>query len=163
MQIVNINYRGYLNRTIDLHDFYKKFSNSTYYPLRPHMVRIKDENATILFFNSGKFRVMGCNSLKNAKTSIQKYSDQSFNPKLKVQSMTAKMKLKHEVNVYKLSEKIKCFYEPELFPAVTITKYSPVIVNVFKSGTVIVCGVKKHKVLKDIKKEIINVCSECKL
>ena len=99
MQIVNINYRGYLNRTIDLHDFYKKFSNSTYYPLRPNMVRIKDENATILFFNSGRFRVMGCNSLKNAKTRIQKYSDQSFNPKLKVQSMTAKMKLNHEVNV----------------------------------------------------------------
>ena len=94
MQIVNINYRGYLNRSLDLQDFYKKFNNSTYYPLRPHMVRVKDENATILFFNSGKFRVIGCNSLKNAKTSIQKYSDQLFNPKLKLQSMTAKMKLK---------------------------------------------------------------------
>ena len=163
MEIVNINYRGCLNHAIDLEDFYKKFSNSVYFPVRPSMVRVKDENATILFFNSGKFRVMGCNSIKNAKTCVQKYIDQPSNPKLKLQSMTAKMKLNHDVNVYKLAEKVKCFYKPELFPAVTITKYKPIIVNVFKSGSIVVCGAKNHKILKSIKKEIINVCSDCKL
>jgi len=163
MEIVNINYRGCLNHAIDLQDLVKEFSNSVYYPIRPRMVRIKDDKATILFFNSGKFRVMGCKSLSNAITCVQKYTDQIKNPKLKLQSMTAKMKLNHDVNVYKLAEKVKCFYEPELFPAVTITKYKPIIVNVFKSGSVIVCGVKKQEILKMIKKDIINVCSDCKL
>ena len=72
MEIVNINYRGCLNHAIDLEEFYKKFSNSVYFPVRPSMVRVKDDNATILFFNSGKFRVMGCNSLKNAKNMCSK-------------------------------------------------------------------------------------------
>ena len=50
MEIVNINYRGSLNRAIDLEEFAKLFPNSQYYPSRPCMVRIKDENVTILFF-----------------------------------------------------------------------------------------------------------------
>ena len=77
--------------------------------------------------------------------------------------MTAKMKLDYEINVYKLAENVKSFYEPELLPAVTITKYRPAIVNVFKSGVIIVCGVKKLDLLDIIAKETINVCSECKL
>jgi len=161
MEIVNINYRGNLNQAIDLEELAKIFSNSEYYPSRPCMVRIKDEDATILFFNSGKFRVMGCKSLFDALFSTQKYIKHV--PVLKIQSMTAKMKLDYEINVYKLAEKVKSFYEPELFPAVTITKYRPAIVNVFKSGVIIVCGVKKLALLDTIAKETINVCSECKL
>ena len=125
MEIVNISYRGSLNRTIDLEKFAKLFPNSQYYPSRPCMVRIKDEGATLLFFNSGKFRVMGCKNLFDAIFSVNKYIE--YAAELELQSMTAKMKLDYEINVYKLAEKVKSFYEPELFPAVAITKYHPVI------------------------------------
>src|SRR5277367_4568542 len=55
--VVNVNYRGKLKKPIDL----KKINvvNSKYYTT-PHQVVIKDENGTLIFFSSGKFRIMGC-------------------------------------------------------------------------------------------------------
>ena len=41
-----------------------------------------------------------------------------------------------------MSMRIKCCYEPELFPALRVTKYDPLCVNVFPSGKIVILGIK---------------------
>ena len=45
-------------------------------------------------------------------------------------------------NLYKLAKVTKCWFEPELFPALRLTKYDPVCVNVFSTGKIVILGLK---------------------
>jgi TATA-box binding protein (TBP) (component of TFIID and TFIIIB) len=66
------------------------------------------------------------------------------------------------IDLYKLSSLIKSNLELELFPVLTITKYKPVSVNVFATGSIILCGIKHvdfcNNILNEIK-EVLNVCA----
>ena len=46
------------------------------------------------------------------------------------------------MNLYKMSMRIKCCYEPELFPAMRLIEYNPLCVNLFPSGKIVILGIK---------------------
>jgi len=157
--VVNVNYRGKLKSCIDL----KKIdvANSKYYTT-PHQVVIKDAKGTLIFFSSGKFRVMGCVDELDATFLAYTYIEQIVSdeyPDISVQSYTSVAKLGLEINLDKLCNCADTLYNPELFAAVQMFSYKPVSVNVFRTGSVVACGLREPEHIYDILcdlKSIIN-------
>lgn len=122
---------------------------------------IKDPGGTIIFFPSGKFRVMGCindvDAVFLAIIYVEKI-DASINPELELQSYTCRAKLPYAINMYKLSQCEQTFYEPELFCSIRMTKYKPLSVNVFSTGSIVVCGLKDPDYMHIIISDIDNLC-----
>jgi len=122
---------------------------------------IKDKEGTLIFFASGKFRVMGCIDAVDASFLTFKHTlkiDNDDFPDIVSQSYTSRAHLGYCVNLIKLSKCDLTLYEPELFTAVRMCKYKPVSVNVFDSGSVIMCGLKEPEDMYNIINEIDTLC-----
>ena len=129
---------------------------------QPQQLIIKfNDGSTMLLFKTGKFRIMGgkidevsahCNVL-----SVTTYLHPTNMPEIALQTMTMVYTYPYSINITKLSTLIKCHYNTECFPAVQITKYKPIHVNVFASGKVIMCGIKNIVDAKNIETELDNL------
>src|SRR5277367_3330978 len=155
--VVNVNYRGKLKSCINL----KKIDvvNSKYYTA-PHQVVIKDAKGTLIFFSSGKFRVMGCVDELEAAFLAYKYIKQIASdeyPDISVQSYTSIAKLGLEINLDKLCNCADTLYNSELFAAVQMTRYPPVSVNVFRTGSVVACGLREPEHIYDILSDLKSI------
>ena len=63
------------------------------------------------------------------------------------------------MNLYKLCDAYNnILYEPELFPAARLCMFNPLCVNVFHTGSVIVCGLREQADLNFIVQSVINMC-----
>ena len=118
---------------------------------------IKDEKGTVVLFKSGNFRVMGCIDDMEAALLLAKYFDNQY-PEIYLQSYTCTAKLGFSVNLYKLSKCNNTRFDPELFCAVRMTKYNPISVNVFSTGSIVACGLMELAYMNVIFNEIVNVC-----
>ena len=167
-EIINVNYRGCMNASLDLCNF-KKFLPNSKLSMHPFQLTVKDEKGTMLFFRSGKFRLMGFKSDNDfdAYLLVNKYTrllNINYLPSLILQSITVKAKFGHCLNLHLLSDLVKeSILELELFPALTIYKYKPIKVNVFASGTIIMCGIKDFSFSNVILKELEPLLCECAL
>src|SRR5277367_4595289 len=126
--VVNVNYRGQLKKPLNLKKLDVPHSN---YHLIPHQLVINDDKGTVIFFSSGKFRVMGCINAIDALFLAFKYTDlidTNDIPELYSQSYTSVVKLGYEINLDKLAECSQTLYIPQLFAAVCVTKNNPVSV-----------------------------------
>lgn len=153
MKITNINYKGYLSP-----DEMKriKFHIEPYTP-SPHqvIVPVKSLNAKLLIFPSGKCRLMG---LKRVLTENEVVSDLPVKiNSLQIQSASAVIKLDRTINLFLLAKNLspkRCVYEPELFPALRLTGFNPLCVNVFSTGKIVILGLKdltnQHRLAEDI-------------
>ena len=145
MSIVNINYQG---RVVDPHFI---FSPTSSHPLQQI---IKTSKCTLIIFQSKKCRLMGC------KEQISTLNDFPYRIIIdKIQSATAILTLNKSINLMKLSQKARCIYEKELFPALRLTNFNPICVNVFSSGKIVIAGLKSLNttgIIIKIKDEIYN-------
>ena len=156
--VANVNYRGKLKQSINLKNL--NVPNSKYYT-RPQQLVIKDEKGTVILFASGRFRVMGCVDVLEASLLAIKYAaliDNDDVPDIYSQSYTSHTNLGYNVNLNKLCQYDHIIYEPELFTAARITKYNPVSVNVFSSGSIVACGLKELEHFYDIISDIDAIC-----
>lgn len=146
--IANINYKGNL-RDDDL----KNLEIPTCKP--PHQKVIQLEKCKLLVFPSGKCRLMG---LRKPPTNLP---FEILN--LSIQSITVVYDIGQDINLLTLASQLpkgQCMYEPELFPALRMTKYKPICVNVFSSGKIIIMGLKElayQKFLSDVVHELLQV------
>src|SRR5277367_1117643 len=152
--VVNANFRGKLKNPINLKTI--NLENCKYYT-NPHQLVIKEDKGTLILFGSGKFRVMGCVDELDAAFLAYKYIEQIASddfPNMFVQSYMSVAKLGCSVDLIKLSQCKDTLYNPELFAAVQLTKYKPASVNVFSTGSVVVCGLREpnymHVIVNDI-------------
>jgi TATA-box binding protein (TBP) (component of TFIID and TFIIIB) len=164
--VSNANYRGAMKHVIDLPKLHKKIPNSFLHK-KPHQLVVKDIKGTILFFRSGKFRVMGCIDELEATFLAYRYtlliSDKEF-PIVTLQSYTSNSHLGFKVNLEKMAATSNIIvYEPELFPALRIRKYNPASVNVFTTGKVIVCGLRDAELMSDIINDVRVLCEPFKM
>ena len=72
-------------------------------------------------------------------------------------SMTYQMK--HGVNLINLAQflrqtEVKFTFEPEIFPALRLTKFNPLCVNIFSSGKCVILGLTSKNRAKPIIREI---------
>ena len=162
---MNANYRGSMKKPINL----KRLAVTVgKYHTCPHQLVIKDVDETVIFFSSAKFRVMECVNLLDASFLAFKYADLIDTddvPDIYSQSYTSVIKLGYEINLNKLAESGSSSdtrYFSELFTALRVTKYNPVSVNVFSTGSVVACGLKEpehiYAILDDLKL-LINSCT----
>ena len=126
--ITNINYKGKVSNDI--------ISKLKFPAGKPSQVVDKSRKYTIIFFRSGNCRIMGCR--KPLENNELQYNIQN----IRMQSMTVVINLGQMINLYKLSKLTRCWFEPELFPALRLNKYDPICVNVFASGKVVILGLK---------------------
>jgi TATA-box binding protein (TBP) (component of TFIID and TFIIIB) len=104
---------------------------------------------------------MGCVDILDASFLAFKYlaaiDDEDY-PEIYSQSYTSSAKLGYCVNLLKLSTCDNTLYIPELFAAVRMTKYNPISVNVFSTGSIMVCGLKEPEYMYIILKELDELC-----
>src|SRR3981189_203228 len=132
--------------------------NVCYHQKQPEQLVIKfNDGSTMLIFKSGKFRIMdGKIDELTAHCNIISVTCKHHNniPEIILQTMTVVYAYSHSIKLARLSTMIKCHFNTECFPAVQITKFKPIHVNVFASGKVIICGIKNIEDAKNIKNEL---------
>ena len=132
--IRNINYKGHVS-----HDDLVKFSFTKDKP--PYQIVLSIDNVgKLLLFPSGKCRLMGLKRpfSVNMRLPLRIHD-------IEIQSITLTYNFGSRINLLKVSQIMPCtdhMYEPELFPALRLTKYNPICVNVFATGKVVILGVK---------------------
>ena len=101
-------------------------------------------NAKLLVFTSGKCRLMG---MREPLT--QSFVERQLPLKvldLRLQSATLVDHIGYDLNLISLARALprKSFlFEPELFPAVRLTIFNPLCVNVFATGKLVILGVRR--------------------
>jgi TATA-box binding protein (TBP) (component of TFIID and TFIIIB) len=149
----NANYRGAMKHTVELSQLHSQIPNSVLYR-KPHQLVVKDPQGTIMFFQSGKFRVMGCIDELEATFLAYKYTnlinDDEF-PSITLQSYTTTCHLGFKVILENMAASSNAFlYEPELFTALRILEFNPASVHVFSTGKIVVCGLRDIEQMSDI-------------
>lgn len=152
VHIVNRVFRGSLAKPIDLEilssnltlDFEKE--SVRHYKHRPHMLCIKRKGAALNIFHTGRFRIMGgyfktggealnwLLRLTGGKLILRERNLflQTQTVQFKVSPNCAELVLKNYPNAI--------FYEPELFTAMKLLRWTDVHVNLFFTGNVIILG-----------------------
>ena len=166
--VVNANFKGDYGKPINLHKLHKRVVNSKL-QYAPFQLVIRDLKGTIIVFSNGKFRVMGCIDELEASfmpfAYLQKIKRRPMNkfPLITLQSYTLKCNLGFKVDLPKLSAalltaEVPYVYEPELFPALLLKKYKPISMNIFSTGTVMVCGIKNYDEMYTILPQLKQLC-----
>jgi TATA-box binding protein (TBP) (component of TFIID and TFIIIB) len=129
---------------------------------KPHQLVVKDPKGTLIFFQSGKFRVMGCIDELEATFLVYKYTkfiNEDEFPSVTLQSYTATSNLGFKVILENMAASSNTFsYEPELFPALRIREFNPASVNVFTTGKVIICGLRDADQMSGIIDKLRVIC-----
>lgn len=157
----NANYKGSMKHGINLSTLAKKIPSSVLHR-KPYQLVVKEPRGTLVFFGSGKFRVMGCIDELEAAFLLYSYTplirDDEF-PSLTLQSYTSTSNLGFRVNLEKMRAATDTvIYEPELFPTLRVREFNPASVNVFTTGKVIVCGLRDASRMNDILSRLRELC-----
>ena len=173
VNVLNTNYRSCHDKCINLLQFQSILPPNINSKLciKPAQLVIQDEKGTLVFFSNGKLRIMGCIDELDATFLAYKYTmmldddDCNFQP-VYTQSMTVRVVLNKKINIASFvdvctSSLISFRYEPEFFPAVHITKYKPISINVFSTGKIIMCGVREIDQVQNIIQELKPYFNKC--
>jgi TATA-box binding protein (TBP) (component of TFIID and TFIIIB) len=148
-------FRGEIGRRIDLRRLHNMWLTSKLRNRDPIMLTYTlDRNCTLIVFATGKFRFMGPFA-PDAQTARQwlhaihpRYQvlPDVMRAPLQLQTCTVVFQLPHAVNLYRLVQILRrdrrnvFEFDPERFPAITLTGFAPYHVKIFYSGQVTVTG-----------------------
>ena len=145
ISIANINYRAHLMEPIDPSLFRRV-------PPAMAIISVQQLHCKIIVFKSGKCRIMG---LKKPIT--QQCIDRQFPIKLKlgpVLSCTRTIDFQMcAINLPRLANLLgtkRAVYEVEIFPALRLTEFAPLCVNVFHTGKCVITGLKSTTINWDL-------------
>ena len=122
----NINYKGFTTAPLD----------GLVFRNRPTQCVLRYQEYTIILFPSGKCRIMGCKQPINPSSLPLNITIQS------IQSITVTCDFGEPINLNLLARNSPSMYEPEIFPALRLTYYDPLCVNVFHTGKIVITGLK---------------------
>jgi TATA-box binding protein (TBP) (component of TFIID and TFIIIB) len=172
MTCVNAVYKTRLNEHIDLEKIAKLYPNlqTKLYVGRPTQLKITcPNNITCLLFTKGAIRIMG-KGISSCDASSILFNDilpmfTIARPILEVQTMTFVGQTGFEVNLVKFANQfgneLKTFYDFDIFSALKIDKFSPISVNLFSSGKIVLCGGKCKYQAQRIISHVIYYCCCC--
>lgn len=131
-----INYKGLVvSSTLDMLTFRKT---------TPIQATFRTHQFTVIVFKNKVCRLMGVK-----KPLTQCDVDQANLPfKIKLgalQSSTWTLDFGLELNLSVLQKRIGGIYEPELFPALRLTRFNPMCINIFHSGKCVITGYKSDQ------------------
>ena len=143
--ITNINYIVKAVEPVD----HLPFRNSL-----PQMYVHKTQEYTLILFKSGQGRLMGCKQplTKRLINVVVNVAIQRINSASVTFNVGQALNLTHLGN-YCHHNSVAYQYEPELFPALRLSSFNPLCVNVFSSGKCVILGLKHlcyHKFVRQI-------------
>ena len=165
-QLVNAQYSMESNVRLDLRWIHQNLHNTTYYRVKPHMVKWKSKmNKTVLFFPNKKIQVIGSVDIDQVlvirrdiiKKLRKRFANSTFSlTSPKIHTMTWTYHFNRKFNFYGIPVDNLFSYEPELFPAAIFSHWEPIKVIVFPSGHANILGVKSSQSLPSILKELLQ-------
>src|SRR5712664_2041214 len=75
--VCNANFRGDCDHSIDLDKLKSIVPNSKLY-IKPRQLVVKDSKGTLIFFSTGKFRIMGCIDMLEASSLVCTYLEKAI-------------------------------------------------------------------------------------
>ena len=165
--VCNANFKGDMKQFIDLKKLSLELPNSKLHD-KPYQLVIKDVKGTLIFFSNGKFRIMGCIDELDATFLAYTYTTKIDNdqfPPIELQSFTSRCHLGFSINLSNVAKfnNTLVIYEPELFPALRICSFNPISVNVFSTGSVIICGIREPNEVYGILSQLRELCHNHRL
>lgn len=157
--LTNINYRGRVLENVDHLPFRQQ-------PPRMYVhncaksnggVGGGDENFKLVIFPSGKCRIMGC------KKPLHNFDSLPFRVQItNIMSASITFSMPTLLRLQKLGDycyanEIRYVYEPEIFPALRLSVFNPLCVNVFGSGKVVILGIRSYLTLNKIVSKVKNL------
>lgn len=132
---------------ISLHCQKHGYNNIRLYSKRPYMLRIRYEKNTVLIFSNGKLRLMGAgfSNLDCAKSTVANMLH-IHDVTLEHVSSTVCLRLDLTANIdlFKFAQQywrdMNVVFEPEIFPAIQLTKWKGVNANLFHTGSIVIMG-----------------------
>ena len=130
----------------------------------PNMYVHKCDKYTVVMFKCGKCRLMGCKS----PIQVRVVNDGPVKISItRIQSVSVTFDVGSRLSLSKLGnfchqESIQYMFEPELFPALRLSQFDPMCVNIFASGKCVIFGLK-HLCFRKFIKRIISLInrSDC--
>ena len=175
-QIINVNFAGQMRQHLDLptvQSIIKESSRLINHPAQLVIKKTKNDDGCVIFFKSGKFRVMGLQTdcKLTAFSLAYKYTSQinvDDIPTIRLQSMCVKTKFDHHINLERLYT-VYCeqfsdnaaTLELELFPALCIRRWKPISINIFASGAIVMFGIKDLSICTVIIEELYPLFCKC--
>jgi TATA-box binding protein (TBP) (component of TFIID and TFIIIB) len=162
IRLTNVVVRSSLNCSVNLTLLVNSIANAVYNTKKySGMVwRHRHIKSTCFVFHTGKLMCMGNNSVKGAKKDLRKYAriinKFGYNVCLsciKVMTKSAVATLTGKLNLEEASKLLSGSYEPEIFIAMLIRRGTTNF-TCFRSGKVIITGVKKLNNLVDLLSEL---------
>ena len=159
--VVNRIYTGHSSelKHVKLECIYSRLKTAGYnpclYTARPFMIRLRCEKNTILIFSKGKIRLMGVgfDSVEHAEvicTNLLMVN--SVQLQLVSSTVRVRLPITNHINLITFARRysglISLIYEPEIFPAVQLTEWNGVNVNLFHTGSLIIMG-RNAEILSD--------------
>ena len=139
--LTNINYKGHTKENLDGFSF----------SIRPCQCVLRYPEYTIILFMNGNCRIMGCKKPLDTTTLPLNIVVE------RIQSVSVTIDLKQSINLYSLSKSVPCTYEPEILPALRLSNFNPLCVNVFHTGKVVITGLKTLQYDKIVKNVVDNI------
>ena len=172
---------------LDLRNIALKAKNAEYNPKRfaAVIMRIKEPKTTALIFSSGKMVCTGAKSEDDSRKASRKYAKviKSLGFKVefkdfKVQNIVGSCDIKFQIHLNKLngilakvapkesqnkSQKIKCHYEPEVFPGLIYHMVRPeIVLLIFVSGKIVLTGAKQKEEIFQAFNKIYPLLKKCR-
>ncbi len=170
-----------ITKQIDLHRLARKQPNTVFDPKKMNCVIMRHRSIAkgrpvALIFNSGYISVNGCRTSMEARQSLRqfarivaksiavscKYSGRLSRISILAISATCRLSKHLELDMHLLAEKMGAMYEPELFTAATVRSAKGECFLVFRSGSIVVTGMKDDQESCGRVKEVINsIANKC--
>lgn len=163
--------------SIDLTEIYSKIPESNYVEnmngIATLVISLLEPKSKFILYKDGRVLCMGMNNLQNARKSnliLQKFlRERGFKYrflKAKVKNMVLTINIGKEINLGELNNTLdNSDYEPEQFPGLVhrlLSEKNKITLLIFKSGKMVVTGVKTSKDLKTAKDYIKKLAEKIK-
>jgi transcription initiation factor TFIID TATA-box-binding protein len=186
-KLQNIVSTANLGCELKLREIALQAKNAEYNPKRfaAVIMRIKEPKTTALIFSSGKMVCTGAKSEDDSRKASRKYAKviKSLGFKVefkdfKVQNIVGSCDIKFQIHLNKLngilakvapkesqnkSQKIKCHYEPEVFPGLIYHMVRPeIVLLIFVSGKIVLTGAKQKEEIFQAFNKIYPLLKKCR-
>ncbi|MBM7408416.1 TATA-box-binding protein [Methanococcus maripaludis] len=166
INIVNVVGSCDLKTPMNLEEIYPLIENAEYDPEEYHCIYIRTPGIKrlVTIFKSGKLNTAGSKSIDEAKSAvlevIDKLNEFGFadkKPEIKIYNIVATISLGKEFDLEELTETFGAEYEPKKFPGAILKTENPkATFLIFKSGKIVINGVKSNNEVENAVKRILE-------
>ena len=153
---------------INLEEFHRRYGGKIYLGRPEMIVNRLTNNRNIQAFRSGRIQILGGITMGEAERMVDEFvcklkviQPLTQASKLQTMNMVVKAKMNYPVRLRNIqSSDSESSYETEIFPALLISKWSPIHISLFHTGHYIVTGIKSEQCLRQVQHDLLSYLYE---